>query len=156
MATLQKMVAKMGTVQVSKKVVGESRTRGEGKIVERKEIKPGMSKSVVTAKATKSTSSKSSSTSTQKKSAGKTAKGDDLTKVEGIGPAIAKLLNAAKIYTFKELSDTKISQLQAILTKAGPRFQMHTPGSWPKQASLASDGRWDDLKKLQDVLTGGK
>ncbi len=160
MATLQKMVAKMGTVQVSKKVVGESRTRGEGKIVSRKEIKPGTSKSVVTGKATNVTSTTSSKTSSVKsstsKSGNKSTKGDDLTKIEGVGPAIAKLLNGAKIYTFKELSATKISSLQAILTEAGPKFQMHSPGSWPKQASLAAEGRWDDLKKLQDVLSGGK
>lgn len=157
MATLQKMVAKMGTVQVSKKVVGESRTRGEGKIVSRKEIKPGTSKSVVTGKATTVTSAKASSTKSKtKSSSSKSTKGDDLTKIEGVGPAIAKLLNGSKIHTFKELSESKISELQAILTKGGPKFQMHTPGSWPKQASLAADGRWDDLKKLQDVLSGGK
>jgi len=155
MATLQKMVAKMGTVQVSKKVVGESRTRGEGKIVSRKEIKPGTSKSVVTGKATQITAAEPSSEKT-KSTGNKSAKGDDLTKIEGVGPAIAKLLNGSKIYTFKDLSESKISGLQAILTEGGPKFQMHTSGSWPKQASLAAEGRWDDLKKLQDVLSGGR
>lgn len=149
MATLQKMVSKMGTVQVSKKVIGESRTKGEGKIVSRKEIKPGSSKTVVTGKAIKVTET-STTTSTGNQ------KGDDLTKIEGIGPAIAKLLNNDKIFTFRDLSKSKISDLQAILTKAGPKFQMHTPGSWPKQASLAADGKWEDLKKLQDVLDGGR
>lgn len=159
MASLQKMMAKLGTVQVSKKVVGESRTRGEGKIVSRKEIKPGTSKTKVTAKptviktkvaSTPNTTAKVTKTSSSKK------KGDDLTKIEGIGPAIEKLLNTDKIYTFKELADCKISDLQGILTKGGPKFQMHTPGSWPKQASMARDGRWADLKKLQDVLSGGR
>jgi len=157
MASLQKMMAKLGTVQVSKKVVGESRTRGEGRIVSRKEIKPGTSKSKVVAKPTvikskleaKKTTNSSTSTTGKKK-------GDDLTKIEGIGPAIEKLLNGDKIYTFKELAECKISSLQSILTKGGPKFQMHTPGSWPKQASMARDGRWDDLKKLQDVLSGGR
>jgi len=161
MASLQKMMAKLGTVQVSKKVVGESRTRGEGRIVSRKEIKPGTSKSKVVAKPTSITSkvetkkTTNSSASTTTTSSGK-KKGDDLTKIEGIGPAIEKLLNGDKIYTFKELAESKISALQSILTKGGPKFQMHTPGSWPKQASMARDGRWDDLKKLQDVLSGGR
>jgi hypothetical protein len=33
---------------------------------------------------------------------------------------------------------------------------MHTPTTWPQQAKLAADGKWDELKKLQDELKGGK
>jgi len=36
------------------------------------------------------------------------------------------------------------------------RYKMHDPTTWPKQAKLAADGKWDELKKLQDELDGGK
>ena len=39
---------------------------------------------------------------------------------------------------------------------AGERFQMHDPTSWPDQAKLAAEGRWDELKELQDILQGGR
>jgi len=139
---LQKMMKGMKTVEVSKKVIGESRTKGAGKIVERREVKGGARTRVQT----KSKSSK----------AKKPAKTDDLTKIEGVGPAIAKLLNENGIYTYKKLADMKISSIQTVLTKGGPKFQMHTPGSWPKQADLAAKGKWKQLEKLQKLLSGGK
>ncbi len=88
-----------------------------------------------------------------KKSSGKK---DDLTKIEGIGPKIKGLLNAGGIHTFSELASANTSNLKKILVDAGPRFQMHDPGSWPRQSKLAADGKWDELKKLQDELDGGK
>jgi large subunit ribosomal protein L21 len=27
--------------------------------------------------------------------------------------------------------------------------------TWPQQAALAADGKWDELKELQDKLDGG-
>jgi len=81
---------------------------------------------------------------------------DDLTKIEGIGPAINRLLNADGIITFRELSEAKVSRLERILEDAGPRFRMHKPGTWPQQSKLAADGLWDELKTLQDQLDGGK
>lgn len=33
---------------------------------------------------------------------------------------------------------------------------MHDPSTWAKQASLAANGNWDALRKLQDELNGGK
>jgi len=76
--------------------------------------------------------------------------------VEGIGPKIAGLLNAAGIHTFSALSKASVSKLKEVLEKAGPRYQMHNPGSWPKQSDLAASGKWAALKKLQDKLNGGK
>lgn len=81
---------------------------------------------------------------------------DDLKVIEGIGPKIAEHLNNAGINTFADLGKTKIADLKAILEKAGPRYKMHVPNSWPKQAKLAAKGKWDDLQKLQDELNGGK
>jgi len=83
-------------------------------------------------------------------------KKDDLTKIEGIGPKIAGLLNDAKIFSFEQLSKTESSDIKKILEAAGPRYQMHDPGSWPRQSDLAAHGKWDELNKLQDELDGGK
>ena len=33
---------------------------------------------------------------------------------------------------------------------------MQATDSWPEQAQLASDGKWDELKELQDKLDGGR
>jgi predicted flap endonuclease-1-like 5' DNA nuclease len=81
---------------------------------------------------------------------------DDLKRIEGIGPKIEELLNAANILTFKDLAATKADKVKTILEGGGKRFQMHDPASWATQSQLAASGKWDDLKKLQDELNGGK
>lgn len=81
---------------------------------------------------------------------------DDLKLIEGIGPAIERLLNAGNIFSFSQLAATPEETLTAILHNAGPRFRMHDPGSWPRQAALARDGKWEELNELQDRLTGGR
>jgi len=83
------------------------------------------------------------------------SKKDDLTKVEGIGPKIQELLNDAGIYTFNQLSNTALDKLKQILEDAGPRFRMHKPLTWAKQAKLAAEGKWEELEKWQDELKGG-
>lgn len=81
---------------------------------------------------------------------------DDLTVIEGIGPKIAGLLNDDNIRSYKKLSGTSVSVLKDILENAGNRFKMHDPSTWPKQAGLASRGKWDELEEYQDFLMGGK
>ena len=65
-------------------------------------------------------------------------------------------MNEAGIMTFADMADASVERLQEILDAAGPRYRIHNPGSWPKQAGLAAAGNWDELKKLQDELDGGK
>lgn len=81
---------------------------------------------------------------------------EDLTRIEGIGPKIAKLLQAAGIGNFKELGKASGKKLKSILDAAGPKFQMHDPASWPKQAKLAAAEKWEELQALQQTLSGGK
>jgi predicted flap endonuclease-1-like 5' DNA nuclease len=80
---------------------------------------------------------------------------DDLTKVEGIGPKIKGLLNDDGIWSFKQLSEAAVSRLQKILDDAGPRYRVHNPKTWADQAKMATEGKWDELKKWQDELKGG-
>ncbi len=89
------------------------------------------------------------------KAADFTAK-DDLKIVEGIGPKIEEILNAAGINTFSELENTDVEKLKATLAEAGGQYKSHNPTTWPKQAGLAAAGKWDELKKWQDELDGGK
>lgn len=81
---------------------------------------------------------------------------DDLTKIEGIGPKIEELLNKAGIKSFADLSASKKASLKEILDAAGSRFAVHDPSTWAKQANLAANEKWDQLKKLQAELKGGK
>lgn len=83
----------------------------------------------------------------------KAAKADDLKKIEGIGPKIAETLIAAGISTFADLAKSKPAKISEII--AGVRGN-HVTDTWPAQAKMAADGKWDELKKWQDELDGGK
>lgn len=79
----------------------------------------------------------------------------DLTKIEGIGPVIQKLLKKNKIMNFEDLSKTKVDKLKKILEDAS-LLHLHDPRTWPKQAQLAFEEKWVELEEWQDVLIGGK
>ncbi len=79
---------------------------------------------------------------------------DDLKLIEGIGPKIASLLQAAGISTFAQLVSTDVSRLQQILRDA--HLEMADPTSWPEQARLAAAGDWEGLQVLQNALKGGR
>ena len=82
-----------------------------------------------------------------------TSKGDDLKKVEGIGPKIAETLAEAGITTFAQLAKTDAAKIAEIISDVRGN---HVTDTWPAQAQLAADGKWDELKKWQDELDGGK
>ncbi|MBK7638038.1 MAG: 30S ribosomal protein S1 [Saprospiraceae bacterium] len=86
----------------------------------------------------------------------KSAKGDDLKKIEGIGPKIEELLHIANIVTFSDLAKADVAVLKEILHAAGSRYQMHDPSSWPMQSEMAANGDWDKLKEWQENAKGGK
>jgi predicted flap endonuclease-1-like 5' DNA nuclease len=78
---------------------------------------------------------------------------DDLKVVIGIGPKIASLLINRGINTWKALSESDPSYLREILINdGGERFRINNPESWPHQAQLLHEGRWDELKELQGRL----
>lgn len=80
---------------------------------------------------------------------------DDFTVIEGIGPRISGLLQAAGIITLNQLADTEVSRLQELLDEAG-LGRLANPSTWPEQAKLAAAGDWEGLQKLQDELHGGR
>ena len=79
---------------------------------------------------------------------------DDLKKIEGIGPKIAEVLTEAGVTTYKQLSSMERDAIKAILDTVAT-LKSKEPKSWPQQAQLAADGKWDELKVLQDELMGG-
>ena len=79
---------------------------------------------------------------------------DDLKRIEGIGPKISGVLQEAGIRTFAQLAITDASELKQILQEAGIRLA--EPSTWPEQAALAADGRWEALEALQGELVGGR
>lgn len=97
-----------------------------------------------------------SATVPKKAKATSSSKKDDLKVVEGVGPKIEQLLNADGIKSFSQLANANPSRLKKVLDEAGPRFKMHNPKTWPKQALMAQNGQWDKLEKYQDRLNAGR
>lgn len=81
------------------------------------------------------------------------SKADDLKKIEGIGPKIADTLAEAGITTFAQLAKADAANIAEIIADVRGN---HSTDTWPAQAQLAADGKWDELKKWQDELNGGK
>ncbi|MEM1217580.1 MAG: hypothetical protein AAGH79_01650 [Bacteroidota bacterium] len=112
-----------------------------------KAAKPVAKKATATAKAAVKATKKVAEVATAK---------DNLKVIEGVGPKIEGLFNKAGIFTFQQLADAKQASLKQILADAGPRFKMHNPATWTKQAALAAAGKKEELAKLQDKLDGGR
>lgn len=82
------------------------------------------------------------------------SKKDDLQVIEGVGPRIEEVLNNNGIHTWRELSQTPEKDLKLILEKSG--LGSHDPKTWSKQAYMADNAYWDELKEYQDILFGGR
>ena len=87
---------------------------------------------------------------------GKNIKQDDLKIVEGIGPKIEELFKTSGILTWKALGESSVDRLREILSKAGEKYQIHDPGTWPRQSKMAYEGKWQELKDWQNTLDGGR
>ena len=79
---------------------------------------------------------------------------DNLEIIEGIGPKIDELLKAAGITTWAKLATLMPEEIMAILEKAGSRYKMHDPKTWPTQAKLAAEANWQALVQFQKGLDG--
>jgi len=79
---------------------------------------------------------------------------DDLTLIEGIGPKINSILQAAGVNTFAQLAALEPQQIMAILTAGGIRLADAT--TWPEQAAMAARGEMERLHLFQKTLKGGR
>lgn len=82
-------------------------------------------------------------------------KPDDLTLIEGIGPKISAALVAAGVDTFAKLAAMQPDEIEKIVRGAGVRM-VGKPETWAKQAALAAEGKFDELKAYQATLTAGR
>jgi len=123
---LRQAMEGLDTFEVSKTLVNETRTKLESDIVERRVLNRDPNRV------------------------------DNLKRIEGIGPKISGILNKAGIKSYWALSDATPEVLKDILIQEGPKYKMHNPSSWPKQARLAAEGKWNELQKLQNELNGGQ
>ena len=79
---------------------------------------------------------------------------DDLTIIEGIGPKVNQVLQAAGIQTFAQLAETSAESLKPILAPAG--LQHIDPETWAEQARLISEGKMDEFEALTGRLKAGR
>ena len=80
---------------------------------------------------------------------------DNLEIIEGVGPKIAHLLRSNGVGTFALLAAASQSALKDILKKGGPAYDIANPETWPEQAGLAAQNRWQDLRNLMERLDAG-
>lgn len=85
----------------------------------------------------------------------KSSKKDDLKKIEGVGPKAAEALNNAGLLTFADVAKSDSEKIKEILVEASSRLAHLVTDTWPKQAGLAAEGKWEELKELQERLDGG-
>ena len=79
---------------------------------------------------------------------------DDLTKLEGVGPKVAKILTEAGYASFADLAKADPVEVDKVLD--ANKLQMLDSAGWIDQAKLAAAGDMEGLAKLQDELKGGR
>lgn len=79
---------------------------------------------------------------------------DDLLVIEGIGPRTSTIVTAAGYTSFADLATADVERLKQALRDAGIRTI--DPSTWPEQARLADEGRWDELRALQQRIRNGR
>ena len=81
---------------------------------------------------------------------------DDLQLVEGIGPKIKEQLKKNGLKTWADVAAAKPEDLKKVLDKAGDRFHLHDPATWPEQCRMMMEHRWDELRKYQRKLSNAR
>ena len=69
---------------------------------------------------------------------------------------MSEILANGGLDTFEKVAKASADDIREILAAAGNRYKSFDPTTWPQQAKLAAEGKWDELKKLQDKLDGGR
>ena len=78
---------------------------------------------------------------------------DDFTHLDGVGPKISATLRSVGVKTFAKLAAKEVDDLRGILVAENPSLlRLIDPTTWPEQAGMAAEGRWEALKALQEDL----
>jgi len=162
--------AKSATTPASSKASTKTATKTAAKKAAPK--KPAAKSTATKKSATKATTTKSTaakkpataSKATPKKAVAKKkpattkttakTKGDDFTRLSGIGPSMAANLIDLGIDTYKKLAAMDDDILRDMLEASGARLNNNKEAmdSWNEQATLADKGDFAGLKKLQEAL----
>lgn len=80
---------------------------------------------------------------------------DDLKEIAGINAKAEAILNGIGIFRFEQLAQTPVTTVRRVLAENGPLLFTYDPVTWPGQAGLAADGRWDELRSWQEQMRRG-
>ena len=80
---------------------------------------------------------------------------DDLKELAGINAKAEAILNGIGIFRFEQLAQTPVTTVRRVLAEHGPLLFTYDPVTWPGQAGLAADGRWDELRVWQEQMRRG-
>ena len=142
-------VTKKSSKEVNEKAASSPSATSSKKSVNKTVAKKAPKKAQAKKTATKPATKKKVST---KKS--KSSKGDDLTKLSGIGFSMSAKLNELGISTFQKLSEMDDDILRDMLEASGARLNNNKEAmdTWNEQAALAAKGDFEGLKELQESL----
>lgn len=82
-------------------------------------------------------------------------RGDELERIEGIGPKMASALRAAGIRTFRQLAEADDDTRRAAIEAAGLTFAPSLI-TWGRQARLLADGDEAGFAELTELLVAGR
>ncbi len=81
--------------------------------------------------------------------------GDDLLRIEGIGPKINEILRSGGVRTFRRLAALPVDDVRSIVNEGGVSF-IPSADSWASQAALLRDGDETGFQSLVDRLVAGR
>jgi predicted flap endonuclease-1-like 5' DNA nuclease len=87
--------------------------------------------------------------------AGADARGDDLERIEGIGPQMSGALLVAGIRTYEQLASTDQATLRRAIEARGLKFAPSLV-TWAQQAQLLADGDEEGFADLTRRLVAGR
>ncbi len=145
-STTNKTAAKKATEKTSTASSTTKATTAKKAAPKKAEKKPpAKAKTTATKKAPAKAKSKAKATAN---------KGDDFTKISGIGPSMAATLKQLGIDSYTKLASTDDDILRDMLDASGARMNNNKEvmDSWNEQATLAAKGDFAALKKMQKTM----
>ena len=80
--------------------------------------------------------------------------GQDFTIIEGIGPAVTKLLHSVGIQSFQDLAASDVDMLRGLMKAR--RNNIADPTTWAQQAQMVINNDREGLEQLQNELKRGR
>ena len=142
--------------QAPQKLASSTTTTTKTKTANKAPAKKSSTKKVADTKSSASKAPAKAKTAAKPKAKTKSAtnKGDDFTKLSGIGPSMAATLKELGIDSYTKLASTDDDILRDMLEASGARMNNNKEAmdSWNEQATLAAKGDFDALKKMQEAM----